>query len=419
MGFQRDKVTNNSYIGGGVVRLLDECERHEQGKRWTDAWRCYGDVLERDAGNDAARRGRKQIERAYGERIREALSRGDFAEAKGAMGEFAAMAPDSVPVREWEREIAGAERRAEERRAAEAEATRRREQEEAERRAEERRTAAEAEARRKREEEAKRKAEEKRRRAEERRIAELTPEMVRIKGGCFQMGSPESETGRYDDERQHEVCVESFSMGKHEVTRGQYAAFVRETGRAVGNACVTYEGGEWKMRSGRSWRSPGYVQEDTHSVVCVSHEEATAYARWLSEETRRQYRLPTEAEWEYAARAGSTTAYPWGNHVGSGRANCRGCGSRWDDRQTAPVGSFDANAWGLHDTVGNVWEWTCSEYDKGYGGGESRCASGSVGRRVIRGGSWDSDPGGVRSAYRTRYGPGTRYYTLGFRLAQD
>ena len=196
------------------------------------------------------------------------------------------MAPDSARLREWEREIAGAERRAEERRAAEAEAKRMR------------------------------------------RIAELTPEMVRIEGGCFQMGSPESEAGDGEVERQHEVCVEPFSIGKHEVTRGQYRAFVRETGRSEGDACVTYESGEGSWRSGRSWRSPGYGQEDTHPVVCVGSEEAEAYARWLSEETGERYRLPTESEWEYAARAGSTTAYPWGNHVGSGRANCDGCGSR-------------------------------------------------------------------------------------------
>ena len=121
------------YFGGGVVRLIEECKQHVQGERWTEAWRCYGDVLEREAGNDAATQGRGEVERAYGERIRESLTRRDFVGAKGVVEEFAGMAPDSVRLREWEREIAGAERRAEERRAAEAEARRKREAEEAER----------------------------------------------------------------------------------------------------------------------------------------------------------------------------------------------------------------------------------------------------------------------------------------------
>ena len=395
------------YLGGGtkpapdtdlvadVEKRLRECAGHAHGERWREAWGCYGEVLERDAENRNAERGREEIERGYGERMRAALGRGEFAQAREIVAELAALARDSTRVRarvgEWKAEIARAER-----------------------------------------------------------IGDLTPEMVRIDGGCFQMGSPGSETGRGGNERRHEVCVESFSMGKHEVTRGQYAVFVRETGRAVGDACWTYEGGEWKERSGRSWRSPGYAQEDTHPVVCVSHEEAEAYARWLSGETGRRYRLATarrwrvrrsagclkEAEWEYAARAGTETPWHWGDdpldaceyaNVGDLTLKERDY-SGWElpihacrDGQvhTAPGGGYRANGWGLHDMLGNVWEWTCSEYDEGYGGGESRCASGSDGRRVIRGGSWANVPRRVRSATRYRYDPGTRSYTLGFRLAQD
>ena len=267
-------------------------------------------------------------------------------------------------------------------------------------------------------------------------IAELTPEMVRIEGGCFQMGSPVSEAGRDDDERLHRVCVEAFSIGKHEVTRGQYAAFVRETRRTVGDGCWTYEGGGWKLRSGRSWRSPGYDREDTHPVpvVCVSYEEAQAYARWLSGETGRRYRLPTEAEWEYAARAGTQTSRHWGDDLSgaceygygmklSTASSHKSDGSGWSRalwcRDGQVVVSHEVNAWELHDMLGNAWEWTCSEYDKGYGGGERRCASGSGGRRVIRGGSWYYGPLWVRSADRTKLAPGYRTPDLGFRLAQD
>ena len=212
----------------------------------------------------------------------------------------------------------------------------------------------------------------------------------------------------------------------------QYAAFVRETGRAVGDACWTYESGEWEERSGRSWRSPGYVQQDTHPVVCVNHEEAGAYAQWLSGETGRRYRLATEAEWEYAARAGTETSRYWGDDPAQvcGYTNVADLTAKeaypdWTIHacrdghvHTAPVGGYRSNGYGLHDMMGNVWEWTCSEYDEDYEGAEQRCASGAS-RRVIRGGSWIHYPGRVRSANRNRYGPGTRLTYLGFRLAQD
>ena len=353
-----------SIIGGpDIETMLAECAAHFEADRLTNAAECYREALRLDSGNALAQAGLTRIEERYDER-----------------------------------------------------------------------EAAEAEVKRKREEaEARRKAEEERRRAEERRIAELTPEMVRIEGGCFRMGSPESETGREDDERRHRVCVEAFSMGKHEVTRGQYAAFVRETGRADADVCQTYEGGDWDWRSGRSWRSPGHGQGDTHPVVCVSLQEAEAYARWLSEQTGRRYRLPTEAEWEYAARAGTQTSWYWGDDPSRAceYANVadRTAKEKYPDWtihacrdghvHTAPVGGYRANGYGLHDMLGNVWEWTCSEYDEGYGGGESRCASGTGGRRVVRGGAWLGVPTGVRSASRYRTALGLRYGIWGFRLVQD
>lgn len=156
-------------------------------------------------------------------------------------------------------------------------------------------------------------------------------------------------------------------------------------------------------------------------VINVTWHDAVAYAEWLSEQTGQRYRLPTEAEWEYAARAGTETAYWWGNDISNNRANCDGCCSRWDDKQTAPIGSFPANPWGLHDTAGNVWEWTCSEYDDDYGGAETRCISNnrSDARRVYRGGSWFGNPRWVRSALRLWNAPDYRGVDRGFRLARS
>ena len=147
-----------------------------------------------------------------------------------------------------------------------------------------------------------------------------------------------------------------------------------------------------------------------------------AYAKWLSEHTGKGYRLPTEAEWEYAARGGSGSAYWWGDEIGRNRANCRGCRSRWDRRQTAPVGSFAVNGYGLFDTAGNAREWTCSAYAAtygGYGGSEAKCEKGESARRAVRGGGWFNEPAWVRSAFRARLYPDSRNYHLGFRVFQD
>ena len=282
---------------------------------------------------------------------------------------------------------------------------------------------------------AERKAEEDRLRHQEQRAAELAGEMVRIRGGCFEMGSPTSERDRRDDERQHRVCVEDFAMGRHEVTRGQYAAFVRATGWGSGDGCWVQLSKEWKWehRQDRSWSSPGYVQTDVHPAVCVGYWDAQAYAQWLSEETGRRYRLPTEAEWEYAARGGTTGPSYWGNAPSDacGHANVadrtlkekypdwkwRRLGCRDGHAHTAPVTSYRANAYGLHDMLGNAAEWTCSRYDAGYGGAEKRCTPGGD-KRVSRGASWRSSPNWGRSAARSSGGSdGT--YADGFRLVQD
>ncbi|MCY4283154.1 MAG: formylglycine-generating enzyme family protein, partial [Gammaproteobacteria bacterium] len=174
--------------------------------------------------------------------------------------------------------------------------------------------------------------------------------------------------------------------------------------------------------SGRSWREPGYPVQDNQPVVCVSWNDAQAFIKWLSDETGGNYRLPTEAEWEYAARAGTTTKYSWGDDIGSNRANCDNddCGDSYD--YTAPVGSFPANPWGLHDMHGNVWEWVQDCWNDNYKGAPkdgSVWTSGDCSQRVIRGGSWFYDAWYLRSADRFRYDRANRNGTIGFRLAQD
>ena len=194
--------------------------------------------------------------------------------------------------------------------------------------------------------------------------------MVRISGGDFLMGSPTLEAHRGDDERQHRVRVEAFEIGKYQVTQGEWEA-------VMGN-------------------NPSYFKKgDRYPVEQVSWYDAQDYIRRLNQHTGRTYRLPTEAEWEYAARAGTTTAYGWGDAPSQNRANCDGCGSRRGGRSTAPVGSFEPNAWELYDMAGNVWEWTSSLYDKDYHGGEQQCSyKETPGPRALRGGAGTPHPPG-------------------------
>ncbi len=172
-----------------------------------------------------------------------------------------------------------------------------------------------------------------------------------------------------------------------------------------------------KSITGANWRNPGISQTDKHPVVCVSWNDANAYMEWLSQQTGHQYRLPTEAQWEYAARAGTTTKYWWGNDIGSNKANCNNnyCGDRF--QYTAPVGSFAKNPFGLYDTVGNVWEWTCSEYKGKYNGQEQQCVD-SAGYFVLRGGAWNYHATRARSANRDGNDPTDRFSYYGFRPAR-
>ncbi len=163
----------------------------------------------------------------------------------------------------------------------------------------------------------------------------IEPDLVRIPAGCFQMGSPGSETGRDEDERQHEACVTAFEIGKDEVTVGEFKRFVEATNHrtdAERNAggkegCFAWSATDGKAdwRAGTDWRNPGFTQRDNYPVVCVSWNDAIAYTVWLNRDTGQNYRLPTEAEWEYAARAGTTTARYWGNDPDQACSVCQ-CG---------------------------------------------------------------------------------------------
>ena len=171
--------------------------------------------------------------------------------------------------------------------------------------------------------------------------------------------------------------------------------------------------------------NPGFIQSDDHPVVCVNWYDARAYTRWLSQETGEEYRLLSEAEWEYVARAGTTTQYWWGDSIGRNQANCVDCGSRWDGEGTAPVGSFSANAFGVFDVSGNVTEWVEDCYNANYNGAPSDgTAWGSEGcdrprfGSMQRSGDWYHAATTARSAARLADSVITRRNSSGFRVAR-
>ena len=233
------------------------------------------------------------------------------------------------------------------------------------------------------------------------------PEMVVLPTGRFWMGDSDGGGEANEKPVRAVTITRPIAIGKYEVTFSEYEQFAAVTGAERPDA----EG--W----GRGNRP----------VINVSQKDARAYAAWLSEQTGKRYRLPSEAEWEYAARAVTSTAerstiYSWGDEIGRNRANCAGCGSEWDDEKTAPVGSFAANAFGLHDMHGNVWEWVEDCWHDNYEGAPtdgSAWMEDDCGSVVARGGSGDSDPQQSRSAVREGAAPSVRGNVLGFRLAQD
>jgi formylglycine-generating enzyme required for sulfatase activity len=261
-------------------------------------------------------------------------------------------------------------------------------------------------------------------------------ELVVLPAGEFLIGSPETEPERDPSEGpQRRVSIKPFAIAKFDVTRGQWREFVDATKRPISFGC------EWagfpRDQSARaSWRDLGFAQTDDHPVVCVSWNDAQAYVAWLSKRTGKRYRLPTEAEWEYAARAGSTTTYPWGDAASHDRANyganecCSELASgkdRW--LYTSPVGSFPPNAFGLYDMLGDAWQWVEDCYSDSYVGAPtdgSAVQKPTCQLRVLRGGTWGDTPGLIRPAYRN-WAPPPRWPTdweyrsggVGFRVARD
>jgi formylglycine-generating enzyme required for sulfatase activity len=231
------------------------------------------------------------------------------------------------------------------------------------------------------------------------------PEMVVVPAGEFIMGSPASEPGRdgHEGPQHNVVFARLFGVARFDVTFDDW------------DACVAY--GDCDPRASDSGFGRG-----RQPVINVSWDDARIYAAWLSRMTGKPYRLLSEAEFEYAARAGTQTAYPWGNEIGKNNANCSDCGSRWDSRQTSPVGSFAANRFGLYDMHGNVWQWTedCAHED--YQGapqdGSAWVEGADCNLRVVRGGSWDYLRRHLRSAYRSWDTTGVRGSVLGFRVGR-
>jgi formylglycine-generating enzyme required for sulfatase activity len=239
--------------------------------------------------------------------------------------------------------------------------------------------------------------------------------------------------------------VRAFGLGVYDVTRGEFAQFVQETGYAPRRGCLVWTGkpfdqqGATKKDYGKNWRDPGYAQTDRSPVVCVSWDDAQAYIGWVNAKLGRSrqgsktalYRLPTEAEWEYAARAGTATPFYWGAAISHDRANygidqCPPCGPRsaGGDRwaYTSPVGSFPPNAFGLYDMAGNVFQWLEDCWHKDYIGAPadgSAWVTGNCKLRIGRGGDWFDAPVFLRVAYRDLGQVQDGDYFSGFRLARN
>lgn len=235
------------------------------------------------------------------------------------------------------------------------------------------------------------------------------PDLVVIPAGSFRMGDI---TGvGLDNERpvQTQDLNQSYGISETEISVKAFETFVSATSYVTEaekqKGCAAYEDGQAVWKDDRNWRTPGFTQNDNSPVVCVSMHDAKAYVEWISQASSQAYKLPSEARWEYAARAGKETDYWWGEGVSTDNANCGWCGSQWSNVSTAPVGSFERNDFGLFDTVGNVWEWTTS----------NQAESNSV----VRGGAWNFAPRLARVSTRMELDSSFRSNYIGFRVVRE
>jgi formylglycine-generating enzyme required for sulfatase activity len=261
------------------------------------------------------------------------------------------------------------------------------------------------------------------------------PVMVGIPAGTFVMGSPRNERGRFDAEGpQHVVSIKAFALGKYDIASAEFLTFLKETGHQPA-PCNRILDMKWHSAVGRA-SSPFYGEPPRWPAVCLGVRDAEAYVAWLNAKVRLAhpaanrasdpYRLPTEAEWEYAARGGTTTSRWWGESIGVGNANCNGCGSPWDNRLLADVDSFAPNPFGLYGMLGNAWQWTADCWHPDYRHAPqdgSAWTEPDCRKYVIRGGSWHNLPIFIRSAARSGSVSGDDEYDYssltGLRVARD
>ena len=278
------------------------------------------------------------------------------------------------------------------------------------------------------------------------------PELVVVPAGSFVMGSTPEETKRAGlPEEQgsrewpaHKVTIaKPFAVGKYELTVGEYAAFATETKRPASDKCTTWDGvaNKWGEVATATWQNPGYPQTDKFPAGCLTLDDVRAYTAWLSKKTGQHYRVPSEAEWEYVARAGTKTQQTWGDdssnictmanvadlmraeaHGGDVKDSSRAFPCRDGYVFASPVGSFPPNPWGLYDVVGNIWEWTedcfIPNYDAAPTDGSVHMPAGCE-RLIVRGGGWYSRSWFARPPGRSREFPTYRSSTLGLRVVRD